>query len=160
MKPFAIYGTVPRGSKTSTKEVIMGLPLFFHCSKSETSGNIVVYYNKKPFPRLFVAAGMTYWKARDKAEAYVKKHYLDLVKVLQSYDPNLGLPRAVMDTLGNGSQYDYEIVTSENKKDFMRLYVARDKQTEEFVYLYAYPENRHTSESLYEEYKRRLNDKK
>ena len=140
MKPFAVYGSVPRGSKTSTKEVVCGLPLFYHCSNAETSGNIVVYYNKKPFPRLFVAAGMTYWDCKAKADAYVKKHYLDILQALQKMNINFGIPRADMDKLAKGSSYEYEIVEGlENKKDCMKLYTPWDNDECKFYYLYAYP---------------------
>ena len=151
MKPFAVYGSVPKGSKTSKKETVCGLPLFYHCSNAETSGNIVVYYNKKPFPRLFVAAGMTYWICKSKADEYVKKHYLDILQALQKMNINFGIARADMDKLAKGSSYEYEIVEGlENKKDGMRLYALWDKYELKFYYLFAYPNEvpKDTSEIL------------
>lgn len=155
-KPYAIFGSTPRGSKTSTKEIICGLPLFFHCNSSETNGNIVVYYNKLPFPRLFVSAGTTYWSCKEKAENFVKNNYLRIIDAISNLDKTYGIPRQQMDKLANGTDYDFEIVEFKDKKDGMRLRCGLDKELNEYYYLYTF-DTKLSNDEIYEEWKFRRN---
>ena len=93
MKPFAVYGSKPRNSKTSKRETLSGLPVFLHVSKGETAGNMVVYHDKKPFPRLFVVTGLSYWDMRDKAEKFISDNYFTLQEKISSMNPYMGLNR-------------------------------------------------------------------
>lgn len=106
MKPFAIYGKKPRGSKTSKRDVLENIPVFLQFSNSATSGNIIVYYDKPPYPRICVASGNTYWDCRNKVEAYFSKNSEKIKNGLLNINKAYGVPAEFFDKKAKANNYD------------------------------------------------------
>ena len=102
MKPYAIYGKKPRASKTSKRDILSGIPVFLHCSKGTTKGNIVVYHDKPPYPRIVVSGGNTYWDCRNKVEEFFSKNALEIEETLKTLDKNYGVPYEALDKMNKG----------------------------------------------------------
>jgi len=48
-KIISVYGKKPRASKTSKRASILGLELFYQCSKGATGGGILIWHDKPPY---------------------------------------------------------------------------------------------------------------
>lgn len=96
MKPYATYGKKPRGSKTSKREVVNGIPLFLHFGQA-TGKAIIAYHDKPPYPRVTVFAGDSYWDCKDKLVAWFKINSLDVQLKLDTLDKNFGMDKDIID---------------------------------------------------------------
>ena len=166
MKPYATYGKKPRGSKTSKREVIHGIPLFLHFSKADTSGSIIAYHDKHPYPRIAVFAGNGYWDAKEKLEAWFEKNVLDVKLKLETLDKNFGIPKDIMDkAIFNANKY--RIYDTNPRLPNLALVVI--ETTDGFLYLRVSPSeapminvnNKKVpdSDKIYKEYLERLKTK-
>jgi hypothetical protein len=133
MKPFAIYGKKPRGSKTSKREILSGIPVFLHSSTIETRKNVVCYHDKPPYPRIIVSAGETYWACRLKIEEFFSKNSLEIKETLETLDKNYGLPKNLMDA--KIKSFEYEIYDSNPRLNGYS--VVTPFHNGEFLYLWA-----------------------
>ena len=133
MKPFAIYGKKPRGSKTSKREILNGIPVFLHSSTLDTKKNIVCYHDKPPYPRIIVSAGITYWECRLKIEEFFSKNSLEIQETLKLLDKNYGLPKDLLDK--KVLTFKYEIYNSNPRLEGYS--VVTPFQNGEFLYLWA-----------------------
>ena len=133
MKPYAVYGKKPRASKTSKRDIISGIPVFLHSSVAATSGNIVVYYDKPPYPRILTSAGNTYWECRNKIEEFFSKHSLDIIEKLKNLDKNFGVPIEYMDKI---TKQNTEYKISDNGKTELCSKLITPYYNEEPLYLW------------------------
>ena len=137
MKPFATYGKKPRGSKTSKRETINGIPVFLHYSNASTGSSIICYHDVKPYPRIVVAAGEKYWTCRDKLYKFFDDNLLDIRHALDTLDSNFGVPKEYMDKIILDSS-KYKIYDKNPKTHGYSLVVH--KHLDDYVYLFANPD--------------------
>lgn len=164
MKPFAAYGKKPRGSKTSKREVIEGLPVFLHYGTA-TGHSIIAYHDSKPYPRIAVFAGSSYWNCKDKLDAFFSERILDIRQELDTLNVHFGIPKDILDkAIHNRNRY--EIYNKHPNKDGFRL-VFKEHEGE-YIYLFANPSSAPTKnikgkkvldgDKIYGEYISRLSD--
>jgi hypothetical protein len=136
MKPYATYGKKPRGSKTSKRDTINGIPVFLHSSSADTGGGVVAYWDRVPYPRIIASAGSTYWIARDKVEEFFSKNALEIDEALKTLDKNFGIPKEFFDK--KFKTYDYEIYEGNPWKEKYRL--VTPYYNGEYLYLWIIPD--------------------
>lgn len=94
----------PRASKTSTRQSVRGLNFFFKCSEAGTGGNIVIYYDAPPYPRIKVIAAEivdnNWLKGNDerfikKAKNWIESNYEEIVKRLKNINSRIVIPESI-----------------------------------------------------------------
>lgn len=139
MKLIACYGSKPRGSKTSKKQVINGIPCFLHYSKSSTNGNIIVYSMIDPYPRICIATGNTYYECLDRVNAFFEKHSLEISMKLSNLDTSMCFPKDAVDKAIKNRHKPYEIFDDGKCREGTRLIIGKEGLDYKY-YLRVYPD--------------------
>lgn len=164
MKPYATYGKKPRGSKTSKRTTICGIPVFLHYTAS--TGKILnVYHDVKPYPRIITTAGDSYWNCVDKVESFFNANALAIQDTLNTLDINFGINKDLLDKAIQ-KKSDYKIYEKNPFKASYKLVVH--KHENDYVYLFVNKSEAPTknikgkkvsdSEKIYEEFLRRKSE--
>lgn len=130
------FGKKPRASKTSKRMHYKGFDFFLHRSSAETGGQIMLYWDRIPYPYISLIIHDKEQMDEITVQKWIDLNLDKIIDVFQKLDEFVHIPKDIMKKM-NQKKYTYEILDKLDRSKKYRLVVH--KHEDDFVYLWCNP---------------------